>query len=84
MDIGLGGATPRPAYFQPVQTPFLANGNYTISAVGLAGCAAGNILAGGQTCAAGGGVNIGLAGRAFLPTIKLSLSTSSLLICREL
>ena len=62
VDVGLGGATPRAPYFQPVQTPYLANGVYTISSVGLAGCAAGNVLAGGQTCADGGGVNIGLAG----------------------
>ena len=62
MDIGLGGARPLAPFFQPVQTPLIANGNYTISSVGLAGCAAGNVLAGGQTCADGYGVNIGLAG----------------------
>lgn len=64
VDVGLGGARPLAPYFQPVQTPYLANGVYTISSVGLAGCAAGNILAGGQTCDAGNGVNIGLAGMA--------------------
>ena len=65
VNIGLGGATPQTPFFEPVQQPVLANGNYTISATGLAGCASGSVLAGGQSCAVNNAVAVGLAGEAF-------------------
>ena len=67
LNIGLGGATPLAAFFEPVQNQIVPNGNYTISAVGLAGCAAGSVLAGGQDCTTGNGVGIGTAGEAPYP-----------------